>query len=58
MTEKSFQIAVLNYLRKNPVSFDAVYGHFFLGGGLAAVKIGEEYHKPSYIAFGESDYQV
>ena len=38
--------------------FDFVYGHFFLAGGLAAVRIGEKYHIPSYIAFGESSYKT
>lgn len=37
--------------------FDAVYGHFFLYGGLAAIKIGRLLRIPSFVAFGECDYE-
>ncbi len=38
--------------------FDAVYGHFFLYGGLAAIKIGRLLEIPSFVAFGECDYET
>lgn len=34
--------------------FDAVYGHFFGTGGLAAQLIGQKYSIPSFVACGES----
>lgn len=37
--------------------YDAVYGHFFLYGGLAAIKIGRILGIPSFVAFGECDYE-
>ena len=33
--------------------FDAFYGHFIAPAGFAAVKMGKQYHKPSFIAYGE-----
>ncbi len=56
LTEASFQSIVLKTIKKYKLKFDIVYGHFFLSGGLAAVRVGEKYKKPSYIAYGESDY--
>lgn len=44
--------------QKDNMRFDAVYGHFFLYGGLAAIKIGRLLHIPSYVAFGECDYET
>lgn len=34
-------------------NFDAFYGHFIAPAGFAAVKMGELYDKPSFIAYGE-----
>lgn len=38
--------------------FDFVYGHFFLTGGLAAIKIGKKHNIPAFVAFGECDYET
>ena len=57
LTEASFQRCVLKTIRQNNIQFDITYGHFFLGGGLAAIKAGNIYHKPSFVAYGEHDYQ-
>lgn len=56
-SEKLFQNCALKMARKMPQDFDAVYGHFFLSGGLAAIKIARERKKPSFIANGECNYQ-
>ena len=37
--------------------YDAVYGHFFLFGGLAAIKIARGFKVPCFVAYGECDYQ-
>lgn len=57
LTEKFFQSGVERMAKKIDVdSFDAVYGHFFLCGGLAAIKIARKYGKPCFVAYGECDY--
>lgn len=60
LTEKWFEngaIRIAKQLKKSGESFDAVYGHFFLYGGLAAIKIGRLLNISSYVAFGECDYE-
>lgn len=54
---ESGALAVAKKLAKKGEKFDAVYGHFFLYGGLAAIKIGRMLEIPSYVAFGECDYE-
>lgn len=56
-SEKLFQNCALKMARKLSQDFDAVYGHFFLSGGLAAIKIAREKKKPSFIANGECQYK-
>ena len=60
ITERWFEngaIRVARKLAKENQFFDAVYGHFFLYGGLAAIKIGRILKIPSFVAFGECDYE-
>ncbi|MBD8134922.1 glycosyltransferase [Bacillus sp. CFBP 13597] len=56
LTEKLFQKAVLSSVKKINDSFDVVYGHFLLRGGLAAIKAGRILSIPSFFAYGECDY--
>lgn len=59
ISERLFESGALRIAKKlaESESFDAVYGHFFLYGGLAAIKIGRLLHIPSFVAFGECDYE-
>lgn len=57
-SEKSFQSCAVKAAKKIPGQFDAVYGHFFLSGGLAGIKIARERKNPSFIAYGECSYQT
>ncbi len=43
---------------KYNIKFDAVYGHFMLPSGFAAAEIGKRYHKPAYLAYGESSFGI
>lgn len=56
-SEYAFQKCAIRYMRKLNLEFDFVYGHFFLSGGFTAVKIGNKLNIPSFIAFGECDYE-
>ena len=56
LSEHSFQRAAVRTAKKRIGEFDCVYGHFFLEGGLAAAVTGREFGKPSFIAFGECDF--
>ena len=57
LSEKAFQSAALSCVKSIDKKFDFVYGHFFLTGGLAAIKIGNKLGIPSFVAFGECDYE-
>lgn len=60
ISEKLFEKGSLHIAKKLVVGgevFDAVYGHFFLYGGLAAIRIGRALQIPSFVAFGECDYE-
>ena len=57
-SEYSFQRAALKQATQIAGAFDWVYGHFFLGGGLAAAQIGRVLGIPSYIAYGECSYET
>ena len=57
LTLKSTYSAVLSTYKKLGIDFDFVYGHFFLGGGLIATKLGHRYGIPAYIAYGECDFE-
>ena len=56
-SEKAFQKSAIRCAKNLKDNYDFVYGHFFLTGGLAAVRIGQLFKKPSFIAYGECDYQ-
>lgn len=56
LSENLFEESVMRQLKKVSRSFDFVYGHFFLYGGLAAVKVGQYLKIPSFIAYGECDF--
>lgn len=55
-SEKLFQKAAFNAARKLTDTFDVVYGHFLLAGGLSAIQIGRLKGIPSFFAFGECNY--
>ena len=57
-THKCYLSAALKETKKLGIKFDAAYGHFFFSGGLAAVHIGKNLNIPSFIAYGESSYEV
>lgn len=57
ITERLFEMGAMRVAKKLNEKYDAVYGHFFLYGGLAAIKIGRELKIPSFVAFGECDYE-
>lgn len=58
ISEALFERSVLSTLRKLQGEYDCVYGHFFLYGGLAAIKVGRRLNIPSFVAFGECDYET
>lgn len=57
ITERLFEEGAIKQALKLEEKFDAVYGHFFLYGGLAAIRIGRKLGIPSFVAFGECDYE-
>lgn len=57
LSEKLFQKCAIKTARKMKKNFDAIYGHFFLCGGLAAIRIANERKIASFIAYGECNYE-
>lgn len=57
ITEYNFQKCAVKAAVKLKERYDAVYGHFILDGGLAAVKVGKKLKIPSFFAYGECDYE-
>ncbi len=57
LSEYSFQRCAIRQAKKLNEKYDCVYGHFFLEGGLAAIAVGRTLGIPSYIAYGECDYE-
>ncbi len=55
LSEIAFRSAVWRVVKKIPMEYDAVYGHFVLHGGLCAVEISDKYDIPAFFACGESD---
>lgn len=58
------KITVRNYINASvkeaerlKINFDAAYGHFFICGGLSAIAVGKKFNIPSFVAYGECDYQ-
>lgn len=58
LSEKWFEDSVMKTVKKIDKKFDFVYGHFFLYGGLAAVRVGKYLAIPSFIAYGECDFET
>ena len=58
LSEYFFQRAALEAYKSIDKKFDCIYGHFFLSGGLAGIKIGNINKLPVYIAYGECDYDT
>lgn len=58
LSEHSFQRAAVRAASKIKDTFDCVYGHFFLEGGLAAAAVGRKLNIPSFIAYGECSYET
>ena len=54
INEQLFTRCVENVIKTENISVDAFYGHFISPAGIAAVKMGKKYKKPSFIAYGES----
>ena len=57
ISEFLFEQSAMSVVKKLTTNFDAVYGHFFLYGGLAAIKVGNYLNIPSFIAYGECDFE-
>ena len=57
-SEKLFQKAAINAALKLTEPFDVVYGHFILAGGLSAIKVGRIKGIPSFLAYGECNYDT
>lgn len=57
-SEILFQKAALKVAKKLTETFDAVYGHFILAGGLSAIHIGRLKGIPSFFAYGECNYDT
>jgi len=58
LTQRSIDHAVLRQVKKLEGKFDFVYGHFFLGGGLTAARVGRMLGIPAYIAYGECSFDT
>ena len=57
ISEYDFQNAALRIAKRFNKKFDFVYGHFFLKGGLAAIKVGRMLNLPTFVAYGECDFE-
>ncbi|MBR4727011.1 MAG: glycosyltransferase family 4 protein [Clostridia bacterium] len=57
LSEKLFEDCVLSAVGRLDETFDFVYGHFFLYGGLAAIRVGRQLGIPSFLAYGECDFE-
>ena len=57
MSEHGFQHSAVRMAKRLKGHYDCVYGHFILTGGLAAAAVGRELKIPSFIAYGECDYE-
>ena len=58
LSELFFEKSVMKTVKSLNEQFDAVYGHFVLYGGLAAIKVGNYLNIPSYFAYGECDFKT
>ena len=58
LTQAAIEQAVIKQVKKIGLDFDFVYGHFFIGGGLTAAKVGRRFGIPAYIAYGECNFDT
>lgn len=58
LTQAAIEHAVIKQVKKLDLHFDFVYGHFFIGGGLTAAKVGRKFGIPAYIAYGECNFDT
>lgn len=57
ISEYCFEQSAMKVVRTLKDRYDAVYGHFFLYGGLAAIKAGQYLNIPTFLAYGECDFE-
>ncbi len=58
-TTNTFSSSVKKTIEKNKLyDNDLFYGHFLEPAGICAIRMGKYYHKPSYVAFGEGEYNT
>ena len=58
LTERLFDKSAVRVAKSLTEKFDAVYGHFLLSGGLSAINIGKIKNIPSFVAYGECNYDT
>lgn len=58
LSEALFENSVLKVAKSLRDTYEFVYGHFVLYGGLAAVRVGNLLGIPSYFAYGECDFRT
>ncbi|MHC4887460.1 MAG: glycosyltransferase family 4 protein, partial [Planctomycetota bacterium] len=56
LTNRSFLRAARNAISSSHGEVEAVYSHFLIPGGLTAVALGEELHRPAFVALGEGNF--
>lgn len=57
ITVRNYINAAVKETEKLKIDFDAAYGHFFISGGLAAIAVGRKLNIPSFVAYGECDWE-
>ena len=58
LSEKWFEDSLMHTVKKLDRKFDFVYGHFILYGGLGAIRVGKYLGIPSFLAYGECDFET
>lgn len=57
ITVRNYINAAVKETERLKIDFDAAYGHFFISGGLAAIAVGRKLNIPSFVAYGECDWE-
>ena len=57
ITAQNYINAAVKETERLKIDFDAAYGHFFISGGLAAIAVGRKLNIPSFVAYGECDWE-
>lgn len=57
ITVRNYINAAVKETERLKIDFDAAYGHFFISGGLAAIAVGKKLNIPSFVAYGECDWE-